>query len=218
MSQSIRVVIADDHELVRKALAFSLAADGEIEIVAEVATADDALAAVVQHKPAVLVLDVDMPGMDAFDAAAELIKRSPDTRVLFLSAYPHDRHIKRAIEVGAAGYLCKSDSPRAVAQGIVDVARGQTCFSPDIRSRLVEHNTGPRTDQAPATKASTLSPRESQVLGLIAIGRTRRQIADELGLSIKTIEKHSTSLMNKLDIHDRVGLTRFAIREGLIEP
>lgn len=216
MSQPIRVVIADDHELVRKALAFTLAADGIIEIVAEVATADDALTAVAQLNPDVLVLDVDMPGMDAFEAAARLTETAPDTRVLFLSAYPHDRHIERAIESGAAGYLCKSDTPQAVAHGIVEVARGGTSFSPDIRSRLVEQRTGPRPD--PATKASTLSPREQQVLRLIAIGRTRKQIAGELGLSIKTIEKHSTSLMNKLDIHDRVGLTRFAIREGLIEP
>lgn len=218
MPDSICVVLADDHELVRRALAMVLAGDGDIEVIAEVPTADEAVRAVERLIPDVLVLDVDMPGMDAFDATAHLAQSTPDTRILFLSAYPHDHYIERALEVGARGYLSKSVSPGRVARGIREVARGLTSFSDEIQSRIVVHRSGVRLAGRPTTKASTLSPRESQVLVLIAQGLPRKQIAEDLGLSIKTIEKHTAGLMNKLDIHDRVGLSRFAIREGLIDP
>lgn len=189
-----------------------------MEVVAEVGGADDAFDACLKFHPEVVVLDIDMPGLQAFDAARKIRSRCPNTRVLFLSGFMNDRYIESALAAGAQAYITKGEQPQAVADAIRQVMQGKTYFSPEIRSRLIFEGTEVKLDPSNATKASLLTLREVEVLRYIARGMAKKEIATTMHLSVKTIDNHCTSMMNKLDIHDRVELARFAIREGLSEP
>lgn len=218
ISRPIRVVLADDHTLVRATLSAWLRSPGGMEVVAEVGGADDAFDACLKFHPEVVVLDIDMPGLQAFDAARKIRSRCPNTRVLFLSGFMNDRYIESALAAGAQAYITKGEQPQAVADAIRQVMQGKTYFSPEIRSRLIFEGTEVKLDPSNATKASLLTLREVEVLRYIARGMAKKEIATTMHLSVKTIDNHCTSMMNKLDIHDRVELARFAIREGLSEP
>ena len=209
-------MIADDHGLVRSSLAQWLRGMQDFEVVAEVETADDAIAACAQHEPHVLLMDIDMPGRLSFDASAVVRVRSPRTRIIFLSAHTHDRYIQDAIDADAAGYLTKHEPPERLAAGIRDVASGGAAFSPEIRDRLVIAGDGVSLAGS-RSRLSTLSPRELETLRYLARGLSKKEIAQHMHISVKTVDNHTTNLMGKLDVHDRVELTRFALREGLVE-
>lgn len=218
MNRQISVLLVDDHALVRETLANWLRAAGDINVVAEVGSADEAVAEAIRHKPDVIVSDIDMPGLQVFDAIKTIKSRSPKTRVLVLSAFWHDRYIEEALGVEAAGYITKGESPEVVTKAIRLAAQGGTYFSPEVQSRIVVDSDGVKLGkEGGATRAATLTPREMEVLRYIAKGLSKRQIAEIMHLSVKTVDNHSTSLMNRLNIHDRVELTRYAIREGLAE-
>jgi DNA-binding NarL/FixJ family response regulator len=219
MNKPISVLLVDDHALVRETLATWLRAAGDFEVVADVGSADEAVAEAIRHRPDVVVTDIDMPGLLVFDAIRTIKARSPRTRVLVLSAFWSDRYIEQALAVEAAGYVTKSEGPEVVARAIRLAAAGGTYFSPEVQSRIVVDSDGVRLGRpATTTRASTLTPRELEVLRYIAKGLSKRQIAEIMHLSVKTVDNHSTSLMHRLNIHDRVELTRYAIREGLAEP
>ncbi len=217
MTPSISVLLADDHALVRESLAQWLTSTGDITVVGEVGSADEAVSAAVRLRPNVVLLDIDMPGLHCFDAARVIRSRCPQTRVLFLSAFFHDRYIEQALTVEASGYLTKGEPPNAVVRAVRAVAAGGTYFSPEVQRRIVVDGSGAHLAQPGATRASMLTLRELEVLRYIAQGMSKKDIAAVMHLSIKTVDNHSTSLMGKLDIHDRVELTRYAIREGLAE-
>lgn len=216
MNESIRVLLADDHTLLRRAVGRVLHESPSIAVVAEVANADDAIAAALRYQPSVVVLDIDMPGIASFDAARTITARVPSARILFLSAFTHDRYIEAALAAGALGYLSKNEPPEKVVEAIRAVAVGQCYFSPEVQSRLVIDSDGVHLGQS-TSRASLLTNREMEVLRYIARGLSKKEIAKTMHLSVKTVENHSASIMSRLDIHDRVELTRFAIREGLIE-
>lgn len=218
MNRPIRVILADDHALVRSTLAAWMRGTSDLSVVSEVRVADDAVTECIRLTPDVLVLDIDMPGLSAFDAARTITSRCPGTRIVFLSAFLHDRYIEEALAVGASGYVTKGQPPQAVADAVRTAAAGGTYFSPEVQARLIVDTDGIRLAGQPHTKFSTLTPRELEVLRYIARGMSKKEIAETIHLSVKTVDNHSTSLMNKLDIHDRVELARFAIREGLAEP
>jgi DNA-binding NarL/FixJ family response regulator len=163
----------------------------------------------------VALLDIDMPGLSSFEAARTIGIHSPATRIIFLSAFVRDHYVEQAVEVKASGYLTKTQSPEAVADAIRLVASGSTCYAPEVQMRIVLDNDCPRLDRSERSLLSGLTSRELEVLRQIAAGHSKKEIAGLLHLSEKTVETHSQRVMDKLDIHDRVGLARFAIREGL---
>lgn len=190
----------------------------DIEVVASVSNGNDALERSRELEPDIVLLDIDMPGMLSFEAAREILQCSPKTRVIFLSAFFHDRYIEEALSTGASGYLTKNEPPAKVIAAIRDVARGVSYFSPEVQSRLVVDVDGLSLKNSQSTRASLLTRRESETLRYIARGLAKKEVANLMGLSIRTIDSHVRNIMEKLDIHDRVELTRFAIREGLTEP
>ena len=214
---SIRILLVDDHELVRSALSGQLSTQPEFEVVAEAADAQAAIAAASEHRPDVLLMDIDMPGMICFDAARRIVSRFPETRIIFLSAFFHDHYIDQALKVRARGYLRKSEPITKLMAAIREVASGGVWFSEEVSARIVVGEGGAALDTATLTCVSTLSDREVEVLRYLARGMSKKQVAATMHLSPKTIDNHTCRIMNKLDIHDRVELARFAIREGLAE-
>jgi DNA-binding NarL/FixJ family response regulator len=217
MKSPIRVLIVDDHELVRAALRERLQREPNLQVVGEAAMAEEAVDKVARCGPDVVLMDIDMPGMTCFSAAEQINRIRPGTRIIFLSAYSHDRYIEQALAVKARGYLTKRESPAAVVAAILEVMAGGACFSEEVRSRIVVDQKGAKLASNPQSRASTLTARELEVLRYVAHGLAKKEIAKTMHISVKTVDRHSANLMSKLDIHDRVELTRFAIREGLAE-
>jgi DNA-binding NarL/FixJ family response regulator len=216
MGELTTVVLADDHALVRDMLSERLSREG-MEVVALASSGDRAVELASSDPPDVVVLDIDMPGRSAFEAARQVLRVSPSTRVIFLSAFVHDRYVEQALEVGASGYLTKADPPQAIVDAIRRVNEGGTCFSPEVLDRMVIDRDGARLADGSSSRLGLLTDREREVLGYVAKGLSQRQIARLAGISVKTVQHHITSVMDKLEIHDRVELARFAIREGVVE-
>lgn len=214
---SITVILADDHAMVRESLASYLAHTPDIHVLAVVGCAEDALHAAVQHQPAVVLLDIDMPGMEAFDAARRIRALCRNTRLVILSAFFHDRYIEQALAVGASGYLTKAEPMQNIIRAIRDVAAGVACFSPEVRARLVIDGAGVSMAAPGATRAARLSARELEVMRYVARGLSNKEIAATMHLACRTVDHHIARIMQRLDIHGRVGLARFAVREGLAE-
>lgn len=214
----ISVLLADDHSLVRDMLAARLEAESDLTVVAAVSNGQQAVDKAAEHGPDVVLLDIDMPGLLAFEAARSIKQSNPQIRVIFLSAFFHDHYIEQALEVEASGYITKSEPPESVMLGIRTVTAGTVYFSPQVQARLVVSSSGVRLGQVPRTRANLLTARELEILRYLARGMAKKEIARTTGISVKTVEQHTTHVMDKLDIHDRVELARFAIREGLAEP
>lgn len=207
----VRVVVADDHAMVRETLAAWLGSHDDIDVCAEAEDSQQVLAEVTRTRPDVLLLDIQMPGADAFATASEVRRICPATRIVFLTAYQSDTLIDRAREIGAVGYLLKGQNVKTIREGILAAASGATVLSPEIQARLLD-----RTSGVAPREPGRLSPRELEVLRLLAVGRSKKEVAKELHVSVKTVDNHTTNIMTKLDIHDRVQLARYAIREGLV--
>lgn len=207
------IIIADDHSLIRSALVALLDSSSGLSVVAEVEDADKALRETARHRPNVVVLDIDMPGVDSFQAASEVRQISPKTEVVFLSGSCNDRFIEAAQASGARGYVYKGDDPAELVSAIRAVVEGGTFYSTSVSERIstATHGEG-------GSKFSMLSSRELETLRYIAKGLSKKEIAPLMHISVKTVDKHVTQLMAKLEIHDRVGLARYAIREGLVDP
>lgn len=216
MTEPKRILLADDHDLVRSALVSMLKEDKAFSVVGECSNAEQALELAFTCKPDILVIDIDMPGMICFDAVGQMLKRMPSLSVIFLSAFFHDHYIEQAIKVGAKGYVVKGDPPAVLFEALHEVAGGGAFFSKEVRARFALDADGKPTDKG-VTVTSTLTNREVEVLRYLARGLSKKEIARIMHLSVKTVEHHSSSVMRKLDIHDRVELARYAIREGLAE-
>jgi DNA-binding NarL/FixJ family response regulator len=215
MSQPITIVLVDDQMLMREALALRLSQEAGFRVLATVRDADAAVREAELHKPDVVLMDIDMPGRCCFDAARLIAAASPETAILFVSAFCHDRYIEEALAAGAAGYLTKDESPQTLIAAIHAARAGSAYYSPEIAARVVADGAGLRLSQSTNARVSTLTPRELEILRYIARGMSRKEIARTRQVSEKTVVNHTSNLMNKLNIHDRVDLTRFAIREGL---
>src|SRR5437867_3751746 len=212
------VLLADDHTVVRQGLRALLTAESDIEIVAEAETGRQAVQLVKNHKPDVVVMDVARPLLNGLEATRQIIRDVPSSRVLILSSYYDDEYVHQSAEAGAVGYLLKQAAVTDLVKAIREAKKGNAFFSPSISKRLMEHYRQTLVRGVPVKKRTDLlTSRETEVLQLIAEGKPNKQIAAELGLSIKTVEKHRQQLMNKLGIHDIAGLTRYAISKGIIE-
>jgi DNA-binding NarL/FixJ family response regulator len=212
----ITVLLAEDHTVVREGFRTLLNSEEDIEIVGEAQTGREAVKLVRKLRPAVVVMDIAMPLLNGLEATRQIAKEVPATHVLILSAHSDSAYIERAIQFGAKGFMLKQSSARALAQGIREVQKGKTFFAPSI-ARRIKTNSLKNSIASVNHRSAQLTSREVETLQLIAEGNANKQTAGELEISVKTVEKHRQHLMEKLDIHDTAGLTRYAIAEGIIE-
>src|SRR5215831_1395108 len=216
--EKISVLLADDHIVVRQGLRALLMAEEDIEIVGEADNGRQAIQLVKKLMPDVAVVDIAMPVLNGLEATRQITRLLPSTKVLILSSYSDDEYVQQLTEAGAAGYLIKQTAANELLKAIREAHRGNAYFSPSIAKRLRDQcREAFVTGQPPRRRTDQLTAREAEVLQLIAEGRANKQIAAELCISIKTVEKHRQQVMNKLGIHDVAGLTRHAIAKGIIE-
>lgn len=215
----ITVVLAEDHTIVREGLRALLKLEKDIEVVGEAENGRQAVDLTGSLCPAVVVMDIAMPLLNGFEATRQILRAAPATKVLILSAHSDDAYVEHFMELGAAGYLVKQTAAHVLPEAIREVHKGKPFFSPSVARRLHQQQQRARNrgELHPKTEASHLTSREMEVLQLIAEGKANKETADELHISIKTVEKHRQSLMEKLNIHDTAGLTRYAIAAGVIE-
>lgn len=214
----ITVLLAEDHQIVREGFRLLLKHERDIEVVGEAETGRQAVQLTRKLRPDVVVMDIAMPLLNGLEATRQIRKDFPNAKVLMLSAHSDDAYVEQGTELGAAGFLLKQTSSHDLSTAIREVQKGKTFFSPSISRRV--HNRSQRSldrEGQPGKKRNRLSSREMEVLQLIAEGKPNKQVAAELGISFKTVDKHRQTLMSKLDIHDIAGLTRYAIAEGIIE-
>jgi DNA-binding NarL/FixJ family response regulator len=215
--QKITVLLADDHTVVRQGFRVLLEAEADLAVVGEAQTGRQAVELVKKLKPEVVVMDIAMPVLNGLEATRQILREAPSARVLILSSYSDDEYVNELHSAGASGYLLKQSAVTDLVKAIREVRRGKTFFGAAISQRLIAHYRQAVLHGTSVNKRSDrLTSREMEVLQLIAEGWVNKQIASELSLSIKTVEKHRQQLMNKLGIHDIAGLTRYAISKGVV--
>lgn len=214
----ITVLLADDHTIVREGFRQMLELEADFEVIGEAADGRQAVALAVKLRPDVVLMDIAMPRLNGLEATRQVLEALPSAKVIILSSHNDDARVENAINSGAAGFLFKQTSARDVCQAIREAHKGKTIFSPSIAKRI--NCLHPQlSDRAGMLKPSLdqLTSRQMEVLQSIAEGKANKQMAAELGISIKTVEKHRGHIMQKLHIHDTAGLTRYAISAGIIE-
>lgn len=210
----IRVVLADDHAVVRAGIRAMLEGLGGIEIVGQATNGREALAQVEQHHPDLLLCDISMPEMNGLETTTRVVKEFPGVRVIILSMHTSEEYVWQALKAGATGYLLKDAEPSELEFAIKSVLGGTTYLTPSVSKQVVETYMQRLGNES--NVADVLTPRQRDVLQLIAEGKALKEIARLLNLSVKTIESHRTLLMNRLEIHDTAGLVRYALRRGMI--
>lgn len=213
--RKIRVLLVDDHAVVRQGLRALLEAEGDIAVVAEADNGRQAVAQTKRYEPDVVLMDVAMPGMNGVEATRQIVRNVPASKVLVLTSYGDDDYVAQLLKAGAAGYLVKQTAAADLLKAIREVEEGNQFFSPVIAKRLRQQDR--EAFSGGAARSGGLTSREVEVLQLVAEGFANKQIAAELSISIKTVEKHRQQAMNKLNIHDIAGLTRYAIAKGWVE-
>jgi DNA-binding NarL/FixJ family response regulator len=210
------VLVADDHEIVRKGLKLVLSAEPDLEVIAEAADGEQAVTRALQDDIDLAILDISMPRKTGLQAAQELGRRRPDLRSLILSMYDNEQFLFEALKAGASGYVLKSGADDDVITACRAAMRGEPFLYPSAVHALIRDVVARANETG--QELEVLTPRELEVLKLIAEGHTSKEIATTLVLSIKTVESHRANILGKLGMRDRVDLTRYAIRLGLIEP
>ncbi len=214
----ITVLLAEDHTVVREGIRKLLEAERDLKVVGEAQTGRQAVALVKKLRPAVVVMDIAMPRLNGFEATRQILRTVPHTKVLILSAHSDAAYVKEATDSGARGFLLKQTSSHVVCQAIREVQKGNIAFCPEITKHLHGRDLkSPVRSGLVRPRSDGLTSRELEVLQLIAEGKANKETAVELGIGVKTVEKHREHLMEKLDIHDTAGLTRYAIGAGIIE-
>lgn len=214
----ITILIVEDHTIVREGFRRMLEFEKDIIIVGEAHDGREAIQLAKKLRPNIILMDIAMPGLNGIEATKQILKINPSIKVLILSAHNDDAYVQSATDAGALGFLLKQTSTSDVCQAIRHVMNGKTFFSPTIARRFERMNPPlPRSKQNQSYKKAQLTSRELEVLQLVAEGNANKQTASKLGIGIKTVEKHREHLMEKLDIHDTAGLTRYAISAGIIE-
>lgn len=216
--KQITVLLAEDHMIVREGFRMMLEHEDDLKVVGEAQDGRQAVTMVKKLRPAVVLMDIAMPQLNGLEATRQVLSALPATKVIILSAHSDDAYVKNATEAGAVGFLLKQTSAHDVCRAIREVQMGRTFFTPSISRRLGRLNPeSPERAGVPGKKSAKLTSREMEVIQLIAEGKANKETAAELGISVKTVEKHREHLMTKLDIHDTAGLTRYAISAGIIE-
>jgi two-component system response regulator NreC len=216
MSTRVRVMIADDHPLVRSGLRGLLERDGEFQVIAEAADGYEAIDLAVLHKPDVILLDVGMPRLSGPDAAQSISQKLPAVRIVMLSMHSDESYVLRALKAGARGYLLKASPEADVIAAIRAVAAGNAYFSPSITKLLVEEYVVEARRRGVEDTYELLSTREKEILQILASGKTNREIAELLFISVATVETHRNNIFQKLHLHNLAELILYAVRKGLI--
>ena len=213
---TISILLVDDHELVRAGLRALLESRDDFQVVAEASDGREAIRLAELHRPAVVLMDLMMPGLNGLEATSRIARTLPDVGVLIVSMNAGEEFVLPAIRAGARGYVLKSIKPAELDLAIRATARGETYLSPAVSGFVVKEYCRLATGEI--SPLDQLTPRQREVLQLVAEGRTSKEIAKQLGLTAKSVETYRSQLMETLDIHDVASLTRFAIRVGLVSP
>jgi DNA-binding NarL/FixJ family response regulator len=214
MSASVRVLLADDHTLVRAGIRALLNELPGVQVVAEAGDGREAVDLAKVHQPNLILMDISMKGLNGIEATAQLKRESPDVRVIILSMHASEEHVAQALRAGASGYMLKDAATQELALAVAAVTRGEAYLSPLISKQVVDSYVQRRgVDNSPL---DLLTSRQRQILQLIAEGKSTKQIAHLLNLSVKTVETHRAQLMERLEIRDVPGLVRYAVRVGLV--
>ena len=209
----VKVLIADDHGIVRSGLRMLLEREGDIDVVGEAADGATARDMAIRDRPDLAILDVKMPKLTGLQATREIKAQAPDVAVLILSMYDDERYLFEALKAGASGYVLKAQADADLLEAVRAVERGEPFLTPQAQRALIKDVLG-----GGETRSDELTPREQEVVKLVAEAHTNKEIAEILHLSEKTVENHRSNAMRKLGMRDRVELVRYAIRRGLIEP
>jgi len=212
----IRIILVEDHALVRAGMKALLQKIEGTEVVADMGDGLEAVKYVQTDTPALVLMDIAMPGLNGLDATARILKESPTTRVILLSMHANEEYLQQALQVGASGYLLKGAELAELELAIRTVARGERYLTPAVAKYAIEAYR--EKTEGPVGPLAKLSMRQREILQLIAEGHTTKDIAQRLNLSVKTVETHRSQLMERLEIHDVPGLVRFAIGVGLVQP
>ena len=216
MQKKHRVLIVEDHTLLRAGLCALLSMDPDIEIVGEADNGRDAVSAVVALEPHVVLTDISMPGMNGLEAIVDIKRRFPQIKILVITIHKTEEYIHEALRAGADGYILKDASHDELRVAMRSILNGKTYLSPDISAKVINGFLGVGKGEGTSGPWDTLTHREREILKLVAEGNPNRSIADFLCLSVKTVEKHRSNLMRKLDLHNASSLTAYAIEKGLL--
>ncbi|MDO8679785.1 MAG: response regulator transcription factor [Acidobacteriota bacterium] len=212
----LRLMLGDDHTLMRQGLRKILEERPDWEVVAEVGDGRDAVRRAVALKPDVVILDVGMPLLNGIDATQQIVRKVPETRVLILSMHSDEAYVTRALQAGATGYMLKDSAGKDLLKGVAAVAAGQSYFSPAVAKLMLDDYVRRVAGNGVADRYETLSVREREIFQLIAEGRTNRAVAELLEISPATVETHRAHILEKLDIHNTAALVLYAVRKGII--
>ena len=223
-AERIRIILADDHALVRAGFRVLLSAIEGVEVVGEAGEGYAVLRMIRETRPDVVLMDITMPGLNGLDVLARVVKELPGVHVIILSMHDNEEYVVQALNLGAAGYMLKTASTAELELAVRSAMKGETFLSPAISKQVVSdyvariggRGGGEADEKTEINPYQRLTPRQRQILQLIAEGHTTKKIAQELDLSIKTVEVHRMQLMERLNIHDVTGLVRYAIRSGII--
>lgn len=218
MVTKYKIVIAEDHTILREGLRALLSLDPKYEIIGEAEDGRDAIRCVEKLMPDLLLIDLSMPRMNGMEAIRDIKKRYPEIKIIALTVHKTEEYILATLEAGADGYVLKDATHNELMIAINSVLSGKPYLSPGVSEKVIEGYLEGRRTLKPSSAWDTLSQREREVLKLIAEGYKNKEIADDLCISIKTVEKHRSNLMKKLDLHNAAALTAFAIEKGLITP
>ncbi len=216
MSQKVRIVIAEDHTILREGLRMLLSTNPGYEIVAEAEDGREAVRWVSKLKPNLVLTDLSMPRMNGMEAIREIRRESPETKILVLTVHRAEEYILATFRAGADGYILKDSTHSELLMAVKKVLSGKHFISPEISEKVIEGYLEGKKTLKPRTSWETLTQREREILKLIAEGYKNKEIADDLCISVKTVEKHRANLMEKLDLHSVQALTAFAIEKGLV--
>lgn len=216
MKNRYQIIIAEDHAILREGLRALLSSNPNLEIVAEARDGQEAIRAVEKHRPDLMLMDLSMPRMNGLEALAEIKKHHPETKVVVLTVHKTEEYVLAALERGANGYVLKDADHAELRLAIEQVLAGKRYLSPGISQQVIEGYLDGRKQPKVVSAWESLTDREREVLKLIAEGYKNKEIADFLFISLKTVEKHRTNLMNKLDLHNTAALTSLAIEKGLM--
>jgi len=218
MSTKHKVIIAEDHTILREGLRALLSSDPKLDVVGEAEDGRDAIRCVEKLLPDLLLIDLSMPRMNGMEAIRDIKKRHPDTKIIALTVHKTEEYILATLEAGADGYVLKDATHNELMMAINSVLSGKPYLSPGVSEKIIEGYLEGRRTLKSGSVWDTISQREREVLKLIAEGYKNKEIADMLCISVKTVEKHRSNLMKKLNLHNAAALTAFAIEKGLITP
>jgi DNA-binding NarL/FixJ family response regulator len=216
MQNTIKIVIAEDHTILREGLKALLSSDPQFDIIGEAVDGREAVRCVEKLGPDLILMDLSMPRMSGMEAIREIKNRYPQTRIIALTVHKTDEYLHTTLQAGADGYVLKDATHDELVLAIKNVMKGKSYLSPGVSEKVIEGYLEGRESVMPDSPWETLSPREREVLKLIAEGYKNKEIADDLCISLKTVEKHRANLMKKLDLHNAAALTVYAMQKGLV--